>query len=57
VLVQDSRLSLLGPDSLDRLREEIAEIRRNIGTNRAVQMPVGLCWALIKYFSLTSHCT
>jgi hypothetical protein len=33
-------LSLLGPDSLDRLREEIAEIRRNVGNNPAVQMPV-----------------
>jgi hypothetical protein len=40
VLAQNSRLSLLGPNSLDRLREEIAEIRRNIGTNPAVQLPV-----------------
>jgi hypothetical protein len=32
--------ALLGPDTFDRLREELAAIRRNIGTNPAVQMPV-----------------
>jgi len=40
MLAQDPRISILGPDALDRLREEIAEIRKNVGFNPAIQMPL-----------------
>lgn len=39
-LAQDPRVSLLGPDALEQLRDSIAEIRRNVGYNPAVQMPL-----------------
>ncbi|MGB5201804.1 MAG: hypothetical protein WBR56_18080, partial [Sedimenticolaceae bacterium] len=40
LLAKDPRLSMLGPDALERLRQEISEIRKNVGFNPAIQMPV-----------------
>jgi hypothetical protein len=39
-LAEDPRLSLLGPEALERLRDEINAVRDNIGFNPAVQMPL-----------------